>query len=1038
MYHLQRSKIKVFTAAIARAVIGMLSMLLACHVITNAAGGLDPTFDVKPFVGSDTQVTAYAVQQDGKIILGGKFSIANGKLNSQMVRLNADGTIDGSFAAPAFAGMQGQPSPVIFDIVLQQDGKIIAGGDFWLVGGIWHPAVVRLNTDGSIDHSYIDTVTAFNSGAGRDLDIQPDGKLIVVGAYYAGGRGGLVRLNTNGFIDQTFNAGSIRIATAKVLPDGKILASNPDDSTGQTGFVRRYNSDGSPDATFQTLFSGGGVAGIALLPKGKFFLYGTFTHINNIPAAKGVKINDDGTLDSAFNSGGSGFDFAVNDVLVENDGQIVAAGFFDTYNGTAKPRVVRLNADGSLDNSFTYTPVNNPRLYRVFLTPGGQYMITGQMYRQVGPSPTGHYSGFAQRLNNDGGADNSFALYTGGGTDVRALARQSDGKVLAGGAMAFEGNRLVQYLVRYDANGNLDTSFTPNLTGLGSNSGLWAITALAVQPDNKILLFGPQLASGAKQRLIRLNNDGTTDNSFTASLSAGKVVNEIYVLPDGKIFLVGSLGSGIEKLVIKLNADGSQDNSFTMGDSVGFGSKILIQPDGKIILAGNYLAIGGTPRLRVARLNADGSLDASFNPLGGVDDKVFSAGLQPDGKVLIGGNFSNVNGVARKYIARLNPDGSLDTSFVVTGWTAPPITQQGPGVFSLKILPNGKILIGGGFLTVEGQPRNNIARLNSNGSLDTAFSIGAGFNNNVMAMLLQPDGKILAGGNFTLFNNTPRLGVARLFNSGSQFDFDGDGRADLGVFRQSDGNWFLSQSTDGFAVRNFGTNGDLITPADFDGDGKTDLSIYRNGAWWYINSSNGSLGLVNWGAAGDIPLPSDFDGDGKADFIYYTPSTGGWFRAGSTGITSNVQFGIAGDIPVIADMDGDGKADPTIFRPASGVWWYLSSATGTATPVQWGQNGDVPVAGDYDGDGKTDLAVWRPSNGAWYIYNSGSGSVTIFSWGLAADRPVAADYDGDGKTDIAVYRPSTGVWFIMQSIAGFTGMQYGISTDKPVPNAYIY
>jgi hypothetical protein len=273
------------------------------------------------------------------------------------------------------------------------------------------------------------------------------------------------------------------------------------------------------------------------------------------------------------------------------------------------------------------------------------------------------------------------------------------------------------------------------------------------------------------------------------------------------------------------------------------------------------------------------------------------------------------------------------------------------------------------------------------------------------------------------------------------FDFDGDGRADVSVFRPAEGNWYLSQSQDGFSTQNFGLNGDILTPGDFDGDGRTDLAIFRpgTGTWWYKGSIDRAFYPVQFGTSGDIPLAEDFNGDGRADFVIFRPSTSSWYRLGSNGEYASINFGTTGDIPLVADMDGDGKADPTVYRPSTGTWWYAGSVNGQFYALQWGTATDIPVPGDYDGDGKTDPAYFRPSSGTWSIAYSGTGYTTYLTtaWGIAGDRPVAADYDGDGKTDIAIYRPSNGMWFAMRSTSGFFSQQFGLTGDKPVPASFI-
>jgi hypothetical protein len=194
---------------------------------------------------------------------------------------------------------------------------------------------------------------------------------------------------------------------------------------------------------------------------------------------------------------------------------------------------------------------------------------------------------------------------------------------------------------------------------------------------------------------------------------------------------------------------------------------------------------------------------------------------------------------------------------------------------------------------------------------------------------------------------------------------------------------------------------------DYDGDGKADIAVYRGGNWYIVRSSDGIQTSVQWGgAAQDIPVAADYDGDGHSDIALYRDGT--WFIVRSSdGAQLSVQWGgAAQDIPVPADYDGDVKCDIAVYR--NGVWYILRSSDGGITVVELGGLAqDVPVPQDYDGDGKTDIAVYR--NGVWYILRSSDGGITVVELGgLAQDVPVPQDYDGDGKTDIAVYR--NGVW----------------------------
>jgi len=348
--------------------------------------------------------------------------------------------------------------------------------------------------------------------------------------------------------------------------------------------------------------------------------------------------------------------------------------------------------------------------------------------------------------------------------------------------------------------------------------------------------------------------------------------------------------------------------------------------------------------------------------------------------------------------------------------------------------------------------------LNADGALDASFVVSSGANSAVNKITLQTDGKILLGGDFSRINNFPAVGVARLLNVPSAvrtgFDFDGDGRADLAVFRPSNGFWYqLRSQNNSFFALQFGLSGDKLAPADYDGDGRTDIAVFRGVvsgagslAYFYIqNSSDNSLRAEQFGATGDVPVTGDWDGDGRADLAVYRDGSlaGGqssfYYRPSSQpGVNfRTIQWGAAGDKPLVGDFDGDGKLDAAVFRPSTATWYILRSSNNTVIQTTFGLSTDIPTPADFDGDGLANIAVFRPSTGTWFTSTNPANNYGAIQFGANGDLPVPADYDGDGRADVAVFRPSTGAWYLNRSTQGFTGTQFGSTSDKPIPNAFI-
>lgn len=355
--------------------------------------------------------------------------------------------------------------------------------------------------------------------------------------------------------------------------------------------------------------------------------------------------------------------------------------------------------------------------------------------------------------------------------------------------------------------GTLDLSFDP---WTGANG---QVNSTSIQADGMVIIGGQFTSYNGtgRSRIARLNADGSLDTNFDPGTGAGApwpsvAVFSTAVQADGKILIGGAFtsydGTG-RNCIARLNPDGSLDTSFDPGTGANNSVRsIAVQSDGKIVIVGNFSSYDGTGRNRIARLNTDGSLDTSFDPGSGVNGiVVYAATLQADGKIIISGTFSTYNGVGRNNIARLNTDGSLDTSF-----------EPGSGAnavcHSSAVQADGKIIIAGSFTSYNGTASHKLARLNSNGSIDTGFNIGAGPDNTSYSIVVLTDGKIIIGGTFSNFNSVTRGSIARLNADGSlDTDFDPGGGANNTVYSiavQPDGKFIIggSFSTYGITGRN--------------------------------------------------------------------------------------------------------------------------------------------------------------------------------------------------------------------------------------------
>ena len=496
---------------------------------------------------------------------------------------------------------------------------------------------------------------------------------------------------------------------------------------------------------------------MALQADGKLIVVGSFITYNNVSRPRIARLNADGTLDEAFTVG-SGVSGTANSVAVQADGKILLGGSFISFNAQTVGNIVRLNTDGTVDATFLAGTGTNGTVNDIVLQPDGKILIGGFFTTYQGIT-----ANRIARLTTTGGKDPAFDTGAGASSTINTIALQTDGKILIGGAFTTYNGVIRTRIARILATGAPDGTFAP----IGANN---TVQSLAIQPDGKILVAGyfSLFNNSGKVGIVRIGSTGIIDNGFVAMPDG--FVNTITLQPDGKILIGGTFLSVSytnntnisvnSPGIARLSSIGSIEGGFTgLGDGSNV-SAIALKPDGSVLIGGNFTRYNGITKPNLIQTTSAGVLEQRFNPVYGPSNKVSAIGLQPDGKILIGGVFTVYNGAAANYFTRLSADGTPDASYLHG-------SSANSSVNAIAIQPDGKAIIGGSFTTYNGTLRGRIARLNTNGSVETAFNSGTGANNIVNAIALQQDGKILIGGNFTLYGSIARNRLARLNADGT-------------------------------------------------------------------------------------------------------------------------------------------------------------------------------------------------------------------------------------------------------------------------------
>jgi uncharacterized delta-60 repeat protein len=555
----------------------------------NTDGSLDEDFNIGS--GFNSTVRTISIQSDGKIIVGGSFTSFNETSQSRITRLNSDGSRDLSFNF----GVDGP----VYSTSIQSDGKIIAGGDF-------NRNIVRINSNGSFDIYFytlslgITTVYA--------TSIQFDGKIIIGGS--CNGIMTIARFNTNGTRNNwnntellsVFNASSSSVRCISFQSDGKMIVGGLINYTTdpRKSMIVRLETDDNLDNEFNsgTGFSSG-VETIKVLSDDRILIGGRFISFNNNPLYRIACLNNDGSLSSNFNQNVK-FNGTIFCFSIQADGKIVVGGNYSYVNDSEQNRIARLNSDGSHDEGFIIGSGFNAWVYSTSIQSDGKIIVGGLF-----TSYNNTESKYIARLNTDGSLDNGFIIGTGFDRRIQAISIQSDGKILVGGDFTTYNGITIKKIARLNTDGSLDNTFNPG-TGFSS-----IVNCISIQSDGKILVGGDfsTFNGTGKRRIARLNSDGSYDDSFNIGTGFDSDVNTITVQSDGKIIVGGEFTSYNEveaNRIVRLNSDGSLDNTFNIG--TGFNSDvraISVQSDGKILVGGYFSSYNGILRNRMARLEGN-------------------------------------------------------------------------------------------------------------------------------------------------------------------------------------------------------------------------------------------------------------------------------------------------------------------------------------------------------------------------------------------------------------------------------------------------
>jgi uncharacterized delta-60 repeat protein len=747
----------------------LLFVIPACGGGGGGGGGAVPppvfnrawAFDERVFA------VAPAVDGSGDVFAAGFFTIAGSVSSKGVARLHADGGVDAAFAvAGKLGGLSYAVAPA-----LDGSGDVYLGGAFTGFDGNASANFVRLNRDGTYDAGF-DLGTGFNNSVYVALPLNDGSGDVIVGGDFTSYDGtpalGVIKLNSDGSIDAGFAVGAASQTVVRAIA----LAN---DGTGDVyvgglfvGYgtstldnVVRLNSDGSIDAGFVVANGGFNATVYEICPapdgSGDVYFGGDLT-VNHMATTQYriIRLNADGSVDTGFLPG-LGFPSTVRSIVPASDGSgdLFVGGDFYSYRSSPVLRLIRLNSDASVDASFAFGtgfPLNCS-VHAIAPGPGGSVYVGGDFYAYRSTGTDG-----LLRVLSSGDADPTFRTGAGANDDVYCLSEVGDGSgdLWAGGFFDFYDGASSKGLVRVNHDGTRDPSLS---IGTGFTNYVEAVAPAGDGSGDVYCGGGFYAFNGAfPNNILRLNADGTPEAAFVVGGGFSSNVYALAAAPDGSgdVYVGGIFGlhSGVTvNGIVRLNANGSRDAGFATGTGVSGGASggvrvIFPLPSSQVYIGGDFTSYDGDAAVRLMRVGSDGVLDATFATGAGFNGMVKAILAAPDGSgdVYVAGDFTTYQGAPAVRVIRISSLGAPVASFV-------------PGIgfnFVVNALASagdgtGDVYVGGQFTQYQGTTARRIARLRPDGTPATSFSSGTGFNGEVRALVTGPLGRVYVGGTFTTY-----------------------------------------------------------------------------------------------------------------------------------------------------------------------------------------------------------------------------------------------------------------------------------------------